>query len=239
MDELEIYYACLKCNYKNEKLMPVLDIIYQMVAQYERHSILLISVNASNASIKQENVIKFIRKIFPIMERIVKDNKYDSLSKAINFIDGSCLNYEYYYEGLELIYYPEEYYIKDAEDYYKRISYICEKGTKYSKELFPFDLVDYNNKFVECDYLLGRISDYLEKYKATRIAHRIVGYAYLNKLPIDDVYKMIDYLTNNYQSIVDYVRLNSCHNSINTFKLDCYVIELIANSCKGSGKVIV
>ena len=98
MDELEIYYACLKCNYKNEKLMPVLDIIYQMVAQYERHSILLISVNASNASIKQENVIKFIRKIFPIMERIVKDNKYDSLSKAINFIDGSCLNYEYYYD---------------------------------------------------------------------------------------------------------------------------------------------
>ena len=35
MEELKIYDACLKCNYKNEKLTPILNFLYTMVKNHD------------------------------------------------------------------------------------------------------------------------------------------------------------------------------------------------------------
>jgi hypothetical protein len=71
------------------------------------------------------------------------------------------------------------------------------------------------------------------------MTYKIAALAYLNNLSIESTIEMILYLSDNYQTIKDYYKLNYNDNNGNQFKLDCYVIELIANSCKGSVKVIV
>ena len=239
MDELEIYNACLKCNYKNEKLTPILNFLYTMV---KNHDYFLRGQNYPDTyseRVKKQERIEYIKKLLPILKRIVKDKKYKYLSQAIDFLGSGYNIYAYYAETLELLFYPQKLFDKNPAQLYLRVSLLCEKRKKYSKEFYPFPIVDYINAIFDHNYLVDRFTRYESSGFFEQMTYKIVAHAYLNNLSIESTIEMILYFSDNYQTIKDYYKLNYNDNNGNQFKLDGYVIELIANSCKGSVKVIV
>lgn len=236
MDELKIFNACLECNYKNEKLTPVLNVLYNIIEKYDFYFTFLTMADHGNVVEYREQKKEFIRNLLLIMERIVKDNKYEHLSQAIEFIDQSFKLHFYYPEALELLYYPQELFEKSPGDFYLRVNLICEKKNKYSKECYPFPIVDYINCIRDHEYLVGRITRYESGSFFNQISYRIAAYSYLNNLPIETTIKMILYFSDNYHNFRDYYRLN--YNTANQFKLECIIVDSIVNSFYGYEKVI-
>ena len=238
MEELKIYDACLKCNYKNEKLTPILNFLYTMVGNHDYYLRALNYPDSTSARDKKKEKIEYIKKLLPILKRIVKDNKYEYLSQAIDFSESGFNLHAYYAETLELLFYPQELFDKNPAQFYVRIFLLCEKRKKYSKEFYPFPIVDYINAIVDHNYLVDRFTRYESSSFFDQITYKIAAHAYLNNLPIESTIKMILYLSDNYQNLRDYYRLNYNDNYGNQFKLECIIVDLIANSYKGYEKVI-
>ncbi len=236
MNEELVYYTCLNHNYHDEKLEPVLDVLYEIIKVFDGHLNILVSMNMLNN--KNAEIKKFMSSLLPIMERIVKDNKYETLPQAIKIINDSANGYSYYGSCLELLYYPEDLFNKDEKVFYLIINNFCEKKRQIPKEFYPFKFVDYINELANSYYLLGRISSIAQKYVVTELSHVIVGYAYIHNMDASSVFKMIDYITNNYQLIDDYLNLNYDCDSSNIFTLRCSAVEMIASACEGNEKVI-
>lgn len=233
------FYECLNRNYHNDKIEPVMDALCEMVCTYERHLNFLMSIDIIKSGKSKDNQVSdFMKKLMPLLEKMVTDNNYDNIFQAVKFINETGNICFYFAECLELLYYPQEAFKDNIKEFYNRVRIFCENKYILSKEKYPFLLVDYINELNKCRYLMGRFSTQAEIYAINELACMVVGYTYAHNMPISSVFDMLNYITNNYRSIKDYLTLNNDKDPLNRFLLECNTIELIANTYEGNGKII-
>ena len=241
MDEVKVFNDCLKRTYSNDYYKPVLDVIYNLVSIYNdyltilKRNDMLSSDNSENKLIKE-----YITSLFKLMNRFIRDNNYQSIDSAIKFLDDYVkIPPHAYVDYLELLYYKEDSYNNDNEEFYKMIHELCEIDVTVDSNLFPYEIINYLNEFNSYRVIANKEDkdiDMDKYYIFTYYADKVIAYSYLHNIPYTHLSKMFACIRDNYEAINAYIHQNYSYSKY--FQLDCNVINKIIDMCEGNKGII-
>ena len=246
---LKIYQECLDKEYYEKSIEPLLHNLYGLVICYEEG----IKEGKYINSFMDENSInnlrvEFVSKLINIFTRIVSINNQNKVYNACRLIltsnNASRIPY-----GLKTIFYPQEAYLEDSDQYYSIMNDIVFwYANNDDSKLYYLESIDINLK-----EMLDLYKDYLGKipnenkddiYKSISFVDYmkiVIAHYYKDKYDINLFPKVLDYVYHNIDYLDDFYEMNN-GNDINQSTNDDYIckilVDKIIENCTKNNRII-
>ena len=245
---LEIYYECLKKEYKDPSIEPLLGTLYGLVRGYEQGIREGKYINLFMDKNSIDNLrAKYISQLLPLFTRIVKTNKQGKVYEACRFLLAYTKDISRIYNWLTFVFFPQDAYLEDSYEYYLTINNLIsqyETGNDMEKRIKSLDADFYE--------ILRQYENYLKKIPCrnrdeiyihisfVNYMQAVIAHFYKEKYDISLFPKVLDYVFNNLGYLDDFVEMNNNNEDKDIIdeNITQMVINKIMDNCTKNNPII-
>ena len=154
--------------------------------------------------------------LIKLMNMVIKDNDYVIVEKLPELLLKYHVLTERHIDFMNLLMDPASVYRKNKNYFYESFADLCRyvnSMDQVDKEEYPFKIVDYLNKYREyCNKTKILKKEGQDNLDFIHYGYMVLGYCYLNDVPVERLDEIFNYLIDDHSVIDDYLELNN-HSS--------------------------